>query len=290
MSKKLSVHLDTDIGDDIDDAFCLSLLLRCPEIELKSISTVLNDTAGRADMCRELCEAAGQSPKIVAGARSVITRRQNKHGMTRKPPHLANKSYGYQVDGGALLSTLAEVRKSYDVLLTIGPKTNLALSLVVDPDISHFPRYLAMAGEITYPSFSEWNIKVDPEAADVVVRAGMPSDFISFKIGVDTKLSIEEQAWLDQQTNPVAKVLNDYRAQFRKVHGQLQNMYDPMTVVALLHDEWFTWRRGTLSVEVAGEHAMGQTVFKEDANGPHRIAVAVDVEKAKKFMLERLGD
>jgi len=49
-------------SDDIDDAFCLSLLLRCPEIDLKSISTVLNDTAGRADMCRELAEAAGKNP------------------------------------------------------------------------------------------------------------------------------------------------------------------------------------------------------------------------------------
>ena len=87
MNKKYTVHLDTDIGDDIDDAFCLSLLLRSPEIELKSVSTVLNDTAGRADMCRELCDAAGQSPKIVAGARSVITRRQNQWGMTRRPPH-----------------------------------------------------------------------------------------------------------------------------------------------------------------------------------------------------------
>ncbi len=287
---KLTVHLDTDIGDDIDDAFCLSLLLRCPEIELKSVSTVLNDTAGRADMCRELCDAAKQSPKIVAGSRSVITRRQNKHGMTRKPPHLASKSFDYKADGAALLATLADVRKSYDVLLTIGPKTNLALSLVVDPDISRFPRYLAMAGEITYSAHREWNILVDPEAADVVIRAGMPIDFISFKIGVDTKLSIEEQAWLDKQTNPVAKVLNNYRAQFRKTHGQLQNMYDPMTVVALLNPDSFTWRRGFLSVEVVGEHTMGQTIFKEDAAGPHRIAVAVDAEKAKKWMLDRLGD
>ncbi|CAN5419013.1 nucleoside hydrolase [soil metagenome] len=290
MSKKLSVHLDTDIGDDIDDAFCLALLLRSPEIDLRSVSTVLNDTPGRADMCRELCDAAGQSPKIIAGSRSVITRRQHTHGMTRKPPHTASKSFDYKTDGGALLGTLVDVRQSYDVLLTIGPKTNLALSLVADPDITRFPRYLAMACEITVCNHAEWNILIDPEAADVVCRTGMPIDFISWKVGIDTKLSLEEQAWLDRQTNPVAKVLNNYRAQFRKTHATTQNMYDPMTVVALLHEEWFTWRRGYLRVEVAGEHSMGLTFLRDDPAGPHRVAVGVDAEKAKKWMLERLGD
>lgn len=290
MIKKLTVHLDTDIGDDIDDAFCLALLLRSPEFDLRSISTVLNDTAGRADMCRELCDAAGQSPKIVAGCRSVITRRQNKWGMTRRPPHTATKSYDYKADGAAMLATLAEVRQSYDVLLTIGPKTNLAMSLVADPDVTRFPRYLAMAAETVVQNHSEWNILIDPEAADVVCRSGMPIDFISWKIGVDTKLSVDEQAWLDRQTNPVAKVLNNYREQFRKTHSTVQNMYDPMTVVALLHEEWFTWQRGTLRVEIAGEHSFGQTFIKLDPAGPHRVAIGVDAEKAKQWMLQRLGD
>jgi len=290
MSKKFSVHLDTDIGDDIDDAFCLALLLRSPEIKLRSVSTVLNDTAGRADMCRELCEAAGQSPKIVAGASGVITRRVFKNSRSRKPPHVASRSYDYKADIGATLATLADVRQSYDVLLTIGPKTNLAMSLVADPDVSRFPRYLAMAAEITVCNHAEWNIVVDSEAADVVCRTGMPIDFISWKIGIDTKLTADEQAWLDKQTNPVAKVLNDYRGQFKKTHATTQNMYDPMTVVALLHEEWFTWRRGYLRVEVAGEHSMGLTFLRDDPAGPHRVAVGVDAEKAKKWMLERLGD
>ena len=290
MSQKLTVHLDTDIGDDIDDAFCLSLLLRCPEIELKSVTTVLNDTAGRADMCRELCEAAGKSPKIVAGARSVFTRRAPERALTRKPPHMARKQFDYKADMPATLALLAEVRQSYDVLLTIGPKTNLAMSLVADPDVTRFPRYIAMAGEVQMFGHQEWNIVVDSESAAVVLTSGVQIDFIPFKIGIDTKLSTDEQAWLEKQTNPLAKVLNDYRAQFRKTHGGTQNMFDPMTVVALLHDDWFTWKRGRMTVETRGDATLGQTTFKYDENGPHRVAFAVDAEKAKKWMLERLGD
>ena len=61
----ISVHLDTDIGDDIDDAFCLALLLRCPEVRVQSITTVLNDTPHRADMCADLCEAAAQTLSLI---------------------------------------------------------------------------------------------------------------------------------------------------------------------------------------------------------------------------------
>ena len=290
MSKKLTVHLDTDIGDDIDDAFCLSLLLRSPEIDLKSITTVLNDTAGRADMCRELCDAAGQSPKIVAGSRGVITRRPPSTALGRTPGHKASKSHDYKSDIAAALATLAEVRQSYDVLLTIGPKTNLAMSLVADPDISRFPRYLAMAGEVKRFGHQEWNIVVDAEAAAVVCDSGVKIDFIPFQIGLDTKLSEDEQAWLDRQTNPVARVLNDFRAQFRTAHPKWQNMFDPMTVVALLHDDWFTWLQGRLIVETRGDLTNGQTIFRAEQNGPHRVAFAVDVTKAKQWMLERLGD
>lgn len=290
MSKKLTVHLDTDIGDDIDDAFCLSLLLRSPEIELKSISTVLNDTAGRADMCRELCDAAGQSPKIVAGSRGVITRRPPERAIGRTPPHQATRTYDYKSDIAATLATLAEVRRSYDVLLTIGPKTNLAMSLVADPDVSRFPRYLAMAGEVQMFGHQEWNIVVDAEAAAVVLTSGVQIDFIPFKIGIDTRLSTDEQAWLDRQTNPAAKVLNNYRAQFRLTQPNKQAMFDPMTVVALLHDDWFTWKRGRMTVETRGDATNGQTIFRYDESGPHRVAFAVDAEKAKKWMLQRLGD
>jgi inosine-uridine nucleoside N-ribohydrolase len=290
MSKKLTVHLDTDIGDDIDDAFCLSLLLRSPEIELKSITTVLNDTAVRSDMCRELCDAAGQSPKIMAGARSVITRRAPARAIGRTPPHKATKTYDYKTDIAATLATLAEVRQSYDVLLTIGPKTNLAMSLVADPDVSRFPRYLAMAGEVQIFGHQEWNIVVDAEAAAVVCTSGVAMDFIPFKIGIDTKLTEDEQAWLEKQTNPVARVLNNFRAQFRKTHARIQNMFDPMTVVALLHDDWFTWKRGQMTVETRGDATNGLTTFRYDENGPHRVAFAVDVDKAKQWMLQRLGD
>ncbi len=284
----ITVHLDTDIGDDIDDAFCLALLLTSPELEVKSITTVLNDTALRADMCRDLCKAAGVSPKIEGGAKSVITRRPVEFAMKRQPYHSALNRTDNKTNVPAALELLTEARRTADVLLTVGPLTNLALSLVADPDVSRFPRYIAMAGEVATAYHAEWNIRVDTEAAAVVCGAGMPIDFIPWRIGIDTKLSQQEQDELDNASTPVARVLNAFREQFRTVDKR-QEMFDPMTVVALLHDDWFTWQRGHMLVETRAEHTYGQTVFRKDNNGPHRVAVAVDTRKAKQFMLDRLS-
>lgn len=282
-----TVHLDTDIGDDIDDAFCLALLLKSPELSVKSISTVLNDTAHRADMCRDLCSAAGCEPVTVAGSRSVISRRQKLYAMTRPPHHGALQRSTLQADIAGTLLTLAVARKTADVLLTIGPMTNLALSLVADPDVTRFPRYIAMAGEVQIAQHAEWNIRIDPEAAAVVCSSGVKIDFIPFKIGIDTKLSTEEMAELDRAQSPVARVLNAFRKEFWTTCPK-QEMFDPMTVVALLHEEWFTWKQGTMIVETRGEETYGQTNFRYDPSGPHRVAVAVDVERAKRWMLDRL--
>ncbi len=283
-----TVHLDTDIGDDIDDAFCLALLLKCPELSLRSVSTVLNDTAHRADMCRDLCKAAGKEPKIVAGSRGVITRRPVEWAMKRQPYHSAMERTANTSDIAATLATLADARREADVILTIGPLTNLALSLVADPDVSRFPRYIAMAGEVLTANHGEWNIRVDTEAAAVVCGTpGLKIDFIPWRIGIDTKLSTDEQAELDRATNPVAKVLNQFRQQFKQTDKR-QEMFDPMTVVALLHEEWFEWKCGRLVVETRGDVTYGQTILQKDDTGPHRVAVAVDTDKAKRWMLDRL--
>ena len=284
----LSVHLDTDIGDDIDDAFCLALILRCPELRLKSVTTVLNDTAQRADMCADLLEAAGVEVPIGTGCRGVMTRRPNMHSITRQPNHGALKNRERPIDVANALRILRTARAEADVILTIGPLTNLAMSLVAEPDVTRFPRYIAMAGEVKTPAFGEWNIRVDPEAAEIVCASGVAIDFIPWRIGIDTKLTPADEARLNAGTSPLMNVLNAFRREFAIKDGKKEEMFDPMTVVALLHPEWFTWDRGTLHVETAGQHAYSQTILKRSDTGPHRVAVAVDADRARQWMIDRL--
>lgn len=65
-------------------------------------------------------------------------------------------------------------------------------------------------------------------------------------------------------------------------------MCDPAAVVALLHPEWFDWRRGRVSVELRDEALYGLTRFEADDSGPHRVAFGIESDKVKRFMLDRI--
>src|SRR5689334_6117156 len=62
----VKVIIDTDIGDDIDDAFAIALALRSPELDILGISTDYGDTAGRARILDRLLREAGRRDIPVA--------------------------------------------------------------------------------------------------------------------------------------------------------------------------------------------------------------------------------
>jgi purine nucleosidase len=282
------VHLDTDIGDDIDDAFCLALLLASPELSLQSISTVFLYTDKRADLAREMCNAAGRDVAIVPGNRGAMMNTGVSRWATRKLHHLPTQSFDHPSAEASLLPTLAAARKSCDAILTVGPMTNLAATLVMDPDISRFPRVLSMAAEFQRGGHIEWNILVDPEAAALCFKSGIQIDVIPWSIGPATKLQPADVERLRQAKSPVAKLLVRWLEEFWTHVPNKTNMYDPMTVVALLRPDLFDWHRGFLSVELRGEHTRSATTFRRDDTGPHRVALGVKGDEAREFLVGRI--
>ena len=71
--KKYICVLDTDIGDDIDDAFALALLLENPEIELKAVTTVYKNTKLRAHQAKQLLKTYGSDVDVYYGEGMPLT-------------------------------------------------------------------------------------------------------------------------------------------------------------------------------------------------------------------------
>ncbi|HEY6285526.1 MAG TPA: nucleoside hydrolase, partial [Ktedonobacteraceae bacterium] len=78
--RKYNVLIDTDIGDDIDDALALALALCSPEIELLGVTTVFGDTQKRAYLAAHILEVFRQEIPVAAGQQMPLLFRHRPSG------------------------------------------------------------------------------------------------------------------------------------------------------------------------------------------------------------------
>ncbi len=309
MTTRTKVILDTDIGDDIDDALALGLILASPELELVGVTTVFGNVLARARQARSILAKAGvRGIPVAAGCGATMASRLVA-GDPRKAlleNHLPNQ------DAACLPESELEPldrRHGVDFLIetimagagdivpiTIGALTNLAMALVKEPRIAaKIPRIVAMAAEVRRP-MAEWNIKCDPEAAFIVFNSGIPIDVTTWHIGDVAKFSDEDLARMRAATAPLAKHLSLTIDEWRKGWGHLPSLFDPLAVATMMKPELCTWKQGTITVELRGDSTYAMTMFAEapakpeagKPAAPHRVAWDVDRTAALDFFLGRI--
>ncbi len=175
----IPVILDTDIGDDIDDTWALSFLLRSPELDLKLVVTDYGDTVYRAKIAARLLEVAGRTDVPVGiGVRQAT-------GGGRQEAWVKDydlRRFPGQVHDDGVRALIETVRASATpiTIIGIGPAPNLRAALAQAPDIAHKARFVGMYGSVRrgyggapQPE-PEWNVKADPAACRAVFSAGWP--------------------------------------------------------------------------------------------------------------------
>lgn len=179
------VIIDTDIGDDIDDAFAIGLALESPEVKILGITTAWGNTALRARLTERLLQETGHAEIPVAvgiekyPAKGTLNFSQAKYaerGPERTGP-------------GAVDFLLEQIREHPGeiTLIAIGPETNLGAAIEKDAvTFRKLKRVVLMGGSVyrgydgfAYPSGKmqgqpEWNILCDVEAAKKVFASGVP--------------------------------------------------------------------------------------------------------------------
>ncbi|MGF1632700.1 MAG: nucleoside hydrolase [Phycisphaerae bacterium] len=306
----MQVILDTDIGDDIDDAFALALLLRCPELTLAGVTTSITGPRKRSGHVRRMCQAAGEAferIEVVDGAAGLLATRP-RAGLLDRPYH-----YGQDCaadadapDGSSKTRFLDMLLGHTGEVLVIGGLTNVGVALAVGGRSVRWRRLAVMAGEFQIAGRKEHNVTCDPESAHLVFASGLPVDVIPWSIGPKVKLLEEDIARLREaatgrpatgrpatgtapgRPDPLVALLVAWLEAFWQHVPGKTNMYDPMTILALIRPELFTWKSGHVSVELRDEANMGLTRFEESETGPHRVAFDVDADAARAFMVERI--
>jgi purine nucleosidase len=194
---KQKVILDTDIGDDIDDAFALALAFRSPELQVLQIDAGYGDTPLRARLLQHLLRDAGL-PQVPV-AQGVVTPTSNV--FTQRAYAEQQPSHPYP---DAIKTSLDLIRKSPGeiTLIAIAPLSNIGAMIDRDPaTFRKLKRVVLMGGSIhvgydgKQTPEPEWNIKMDIASARKLFASGvpifvMPLDATNLKLDAAKRQSI----------------------------------------------------------------------------------------------------
>lgn len=173
---RIPVILDTDIGTDIDDTWALAFLLRCPELDVKLITTTTGDTFERARIVAKLLEVAGRSD-IPIGIGVPLENSPIYQSNWVRDYDLAAYRGLILPDGIAAIANVIHQSPTPVTVLGIGPLPNLAAALMHAPDLVRNARLVGMFGSLRQGYFgsaeipAEYNVRLYPHACRSVFAA-----------------------------------------------------------------------------------------------------------------------
>jgi purine nucleosidase len=236
--------IDTDIGDDIDDAYALTLALHSPEFEILGVTTAWGDTALRARLAARLL-ATGGANKIPVEP-GVPT-----HSKTSFSQRAWASAGPAPAHGDAVDFLLAQARRypHQVTLIAIGPFTNIGAAIDRDPSgFRLLNRVVLMGGSIRCgygnpraipppPPQPEYNIAMDPGAA----RKLLASDVPIFMMPLDStqwKLDDSKLAQIAARSTPSTDALLVLTTEWQlATHQHTPTLYDAMAVTYALHPD-----------------------------------------------------
>ena len=272
------VIIDTDPGRD--DAAAILLALASPELEVVGLIAVagnvpLHHTERNA---RRIVDLSGRSDlPVYAGCdrpmqRELVTS-EHVHGQTGLAGYeLSEPSTQLESGHGVdfIIETLMSAESGTITLCHIGPLTNIGTALVKEPRIAGRIGEIVLmggtraeVGNIT-PS-AEYNIYVDPEAADIVLKSGIvitiaPLDVTGLVLGSRTRLA--RFADLGNRAGAAIAALLDFSQSLDLTRwgGIGAPLWDPCAVAYLLRPELFRGKMVNVSVETISPLTRGTTV------------------------------
>ena len=293
------IIIDCDPGQD--DAVALFLAMSSPdELDILGITTVAGNVplALTERNARMMCDIAGRLDiPVYAGCAKPMVRdaitAETIHGDTGidgidafEPQTPLQKQHAVDFIVDTLLS-----RDNVTVtLIPTGPLTNIATAIEREPKIlEHVREIVVMGGAMREggnrtPS-AEFNIMVDPHAADIVFKCGRPITLLGLDVTHKVLSTEERVARIAGLKNPVAEATVGmlsffHRYDTKKYSSQGTPLHDPCTIAYLLRPELFETKLCNVSVETESELTVGHTAvdFWHVTDRPHNVSWAFDVD------------
>ena len=238
------VLIDTDIGDDVDDAFGLALALRMPQLRVRGVTTVAGPVQARAQLAQSILAAAGYTGVPVAPGSSTMSDGRPGSARFSQQPVLEIADRRLQIadyEAAAVQSTIYNLQSAIDLILActqastpltiiaLGPLTNIAAALERDPTLAKRARLVAMAGKLGYP-YPDWNLRCDPDAARHVLASGMPITLVGMHVTMRTKMRAEQLQRLFASSDLLGVTLARCVLAWRTWKRRMPILHDALTV------------------------------------------------------------
>ncbi|XP_015951459.1 uridine nucleosidase 1 [Arachis duranensis] len=308
--------IDTDPG--IDDSITIMMAFESPEVEIIGMTTIFGNvtTQGATHNALLLCELAGhQNVPVAEGSPEPL-----KGGI----PRVADSIHGSDGLGNMFLAPpkakkidkfasefLVEKVSEYPgqvSVLALGPLTNLALAIKRDSSFaSKVKKIVVLGGSVlalgNVNPAAEANIYGDPEAADIVFTSGANIVVVGLNITTQIKFTDADLLELKESRGKYAHLLSNMCKFYRDWHVNSDGFYgiflhDPVSFVALVQPNLFTYKKGVMRVETQGiceGHTIMDLGLKKwntsnpwTGYSPVSVAWTVNVDEVLRFIKERL--
>ncbi|MGW4056026.1 nucleoside hydrolase [Streptomyces sp. NPDC004779] len=287
------VILDCDPGHD--DAFNILLAAAHPAIDLLALTTVAgNQTLEKTTLnARRVCAVAGiRGVPIAAGRDRPLhgARRtaENIHGDSGLDgPGFGEGEPDVPQDPRDALTLIRDTLLAHPEPVTLvptGPLTNIAALLLAHPELAGRIRRIVMMGGSTgrgnTTPAAEFNVLCDPEAADIVLRSGLPVTMFGLNATHQVRATPEVVARIAVLGTPLSalcvELLTFFGSAYREVYGfDAPPLHDPLTVAHLIDPSLVELVRAAVTVELHGTYTRGATVV--DLHGVTGLPAAVEV-------------
>ena len=273
------IIIDTDPGQD--DAVAILLALASPEqIEVLGVTAV----AGNVPLpltqknARIVCELAGKPDvKVFAGCDAPLKRKlvtaEHVHGKTGLDgPQMADPIMPLQAQHAVdfIIETLRNEPAGTVTLCPLGPLTNIATAFERAPDIIARVQEIVLMGGAYFEvgnitPAAEFNIYVDPEAADIVMKSGAPIVMLPLDVthkALTNRARIEAFRGMGTEPGRMVAEWTDFFERFdmQKYGSEGAPLHDPCVIAYLIRPDLFTGRHINVEIETSSELTLGMTV------------------------------
>lgn len=293
------VIIDTDIGTNPDDAIALSLAAKSPEIQIEGITTVYGNVDIRAKIAKQILDLCNMGyVDVYTGIEQPLLRNRKVFwsgiegkDLKLKEDYRLPKKHAVDFIIETIMENPGEI-----TLVTIGPLTNIATAIILEPKIiTNVKQLVTMAGVTRlgkngmYLSHVEHNVKSDPEAASVVFSSGANIMMVGLDVTRQVVLFRDEKDKMAACGTPLASTLSSMiDTHMDYMDRNFSYMSDPVAVSVLIDRSIVYTKQMEVQVDYTAHSESGQTIAHLCKDGNVEVCFGVDQNRFFQLLKDRV--